>query len=289
MGNGVKTMKTIKLVRLSLRDFQGGTTTLDTKGKDVCIFAANAVGKTRLISAFSWLLFNKDALGRSDFEIKNLNAEGEAAHGLEHTVEAEISINGEIETFKKVYKEKWTKKRGQAEKEFGGHTVEYFVNGVPLQEKFYIQHIIDIAGDESRFKLLTSPTTFPGLHWQKQRTLLLEICGDISDADIIDSDTKLKPLITILGKRTLEDHRKIIMARRSEINKEIEKIPIRIDEVHRGIPDITGIDESKAKNEAQRLETALNDAKLRLQGVDTGGAIAELSKSLQVLNADLRK
>src|SRR3972149_6367129 len=331
MENGVKTMKEIKLLKLILQDFQGGTITLDTKGKDIYIFSANAVGNPRLVSAVSWLLFSKDALGRSDCEIKNIilvqdgeeirevdipnkafdelsrddpdynvpefisvkkkfpTYHSEIAHGLEHTVEAELDINGEPCILKKVFSEKWQKKRGNINREFAGHTTNYFVNGVPIQEKDYIAQIAEIAGDESRFRLLTSPTTFPQLHWQKQRTLLLEICGDISDADIIDSDTKLKPLITILGKRTLEDHRKIIMARRSEINKEIEKIPIRIDEVHRGIPDITGIDESKAKNEAQRLETALNDAKLRLQGVDTGGAIAELSKSLQVLNADLRK
>jgi len=331
MENGVKTMKEIKLLKLILQDFQGGTITLDTKGKDIYIFSANAVGKTRLVSAFSWLLFSKDALGRSDFEIKNIilvqdgeeirevdipnkafdelsrddpdynvpefisvkkkfpTYHSEIAHGLEHTVEAELDINGEPCILKKVFSEKWQKKRGNINREFAGHTTNYFVNGVPIQEKDYIAQIAEIAGDESRFRLLTSPTTFPQLHWQKQRTLLLEICGDISDADIIDSDTKLKPLITILGKRTLEDHRKIIMARRSEINKEMEKIPIRIDEVHRGIPDITGIDESKAKNEAQRLEIALNDAKLKLQGVDTGGIIAELSKHLSGLNVDLRK
>src|SRR4030042_4219876 len=107
-------MREIKLQKLILRDFQGGTGTLDAKGKDVFIFAANAVGKTRLVSAFTWLLFGKDALGRTDFEIKNLDAKGEAAHGLEHTVEADLSIDGAGINLKKVSKEKWTKKRGNA-------------------------------------------------------------------------------------------------------------------------------------------------------------------------------
>ncbi len=247
-------MNEIKLNKLSLRDFQGGTFTLDAGGQDLFIFAANAGGKTRLVSAFTWLLFNKDALGRSDFEIKSLDAQGEAAHGLEHSVEAELEVNGEIETLKKVYKEKWTKKRGNAEREFSGHTVEYFVNGVPLQEKLFNQHIIDIAGDESRFRLLTSPTTFPQLHWQKQRALLLEVCGDISDADVIDSNPKLASLPAILGKRSLDDHRKVVTARRPEINKEMERIPIRIDEVHRSLPDITGnFSEPRYHHEIQRL------------------------------------
>ena len=76
-------MLEIKLNKLSLRDFQGGTINLNLGGNDASIFAANAGGKTRLVSAFSWLLFNKDALGRSAFEIKNLDAQGEAAHGLD--------------------------------------------------------------------------------------------------------------------------------------------------------------------------------------------------------------
>lgn len=88
-------MKEIRLNKLTLRDFQGGTFTLEANGEDVNIYAANAIGKTRLASAFSWLLFDKDSLGRTDFEIKNLNATGEAEHGLEHSVEAVLEIQGE--------------------------------------------------------------------------------------------------------------------------------------------------------------------------------------------------
>jgi len=282
-------MAEIRLNKLTLRDFQGGSFTFNAEGRDVFIFAANAIGKTRLVSAFTWLLFNKDALGRAEFEIKNLDAHGEAVHGLEHSVEAELSVNGKAMTLKKIFREKWQKKRGNANKEFTGHTTEFFVDGVPIQEKDYLSRIAEIAGDESRFRLLTSPTNFPQLPWQKQRQLLLEICGDISDQDVIDSNAKLSPLPVILGKRSLDDHRKIVTARRSEINKEIEKIPVRIDEVRRGIPDITGIDRKASEQDAQRLETALNDAKLKLQGVDTGGSIAVLSRKLSILNADLRK
>ncbi len=282
-------MNEIKLNKLTLRDFQGGTVSLEADGNDVFIFAANAVGKTRLVSAFTWLLFGKDALGRSDFEIKNLDAEGAAAHGLEHTVWADLLVDGKLINLQKVYHEIWSKKRGSAERTFSGHTVEYSVDGVPTKEKDYLSRIAEIAGDESRFRLLTSPSVFPALHWQAQRKLLLEICGDVSDVDVIVSDEKLSPLTAILGKHSLDDHRKIVIGRRSEINKEMEKIPIRIDEVHRGIPETAGIDQKASEKEVKRLETALNDAKLRLQGLDTGGNIAELSKKIAGLNADLRK
>jgi len=282
-------MKEIRLNKLTLKDFQGGSFVLDVNGSDAYIHGQNTSGKTRLMSAFSWLLFNKDALGRADFEIKNLDAQGEAAHGLEHSVEADLDINGQTINLRKVFMEKWTKKRGGVNREFSGHSTNYFVNGVPIQEKDYLSRIADIAGDESRFRLLTSPTTFPGLPWQRQRSILLDVCGNISDADVISSNEKLFPLTAILGKRTLEDHRKVVTARRSEINKEMEKIPIRISEVNLGMPNVTGIDRGEAEKEIQHFETSLNDAKLRLQGVNTGGAIADFTKKLSGLNADLRK
>ena len=282
-------MKEIRLRNLFIRDFQGGTFNLLCEGKDLFIFGRNTSGKTRLVSAFMWLLFSKDALGRSDFSLKNLDAQGDALHGLEHTVTADLDIDGQVVSLKKVFMEKWTKKRGSAEREFSGHTTEYFVDGVPLQEKLYNQHIIDIAGDESRFRLLTSPMTFPALHWQKQRALLLEVCGDISDTDVIGSNEKLFPLTAMLGKHTLEDHRRVITARRSEINKEMEKIPVRIDEVRRWIPDVTGLDRKACEKDVLSLKIALNDTELRFQGINTGGNIADLTKRVSGINADLRK
>jgi len=242
------------------------------------------------VSAFTFLLFGKDSLGRSDFAIKTLDNNGNVAQrGIEHTVSAELNVDGETVILKKSYSEKFVKQRGKAETVFSGHTTQHFYNGVPVQEKEYKDKISEIAGSEETFKLLTSPTVFPNLPWQKQRTLLLEVCGDISDADVIISNSKLSALPAILGKRSLEDHRKIVTARRSEINKEMEKIPVRIDEVRRGIPDVTGIDRGEAEKQAQGLETALNDAKLRLQGIDTGGSIADLTKRLSGVNFDLHR
>jgi hypothetical protein len=282
-------LKNITLLKLALTNFQGGTFTLDADGADADVYGANGVGKTRLASAFSWLLFDKDSLGRADFEIKNLDANGQEEHGLEHSVEAELSANGNSITLKKMYHEIWSKKRGSAQAQFTGHTTDYFVNGVPCQKKEYTEQVVDLAGDESVFRLLTSPTAFPALHWQKQRTLLMEVCGNISDAQVIESDQALFPLSSILMQRSIDDHRKVVAARRSEINKELEKIPVRIDEQKRMMPDIPGLNRKEIEAQVAALETTLNDAKLRLQGIDTGGNLAQLSKNLTGITTDIAK
>jgi len=285
-------MNTIPLKRLTLRDFQGGTITVDACGENTNIYGANGSGKTRLMSALLWLLTGKDSLGRGDFEIKNIDATGNQEHGLEHTVEAVFIAGGNDLTLKKVYHEVWTKKRGSAKAELAGNTTDHFIDGVPVKENEYKARVSEIFGDEGRFRLLTNPAAFALLPWQKQRSLLLEVCGDIPDADIIASDESLAPLAVALARYTvsktpLDDLKKVTMGRRVEINRQIDQIPVRIDEARRGLPDVTGLDKADLAIEIAEREAELNSAKLRLAGVDTGGKIAPLTKELNGVAAEI--
>ncbi len=280
----------MKLLKLSLNNFKGiKSFTLDTQGEDVNIYGDNATGKTTLADAFMWLLFGKDSLNRADFEIKTLGPDGEPLHGLEHSVEGVFDIAGKELTLKKVYAEKWTKKRGSATREFTGHTVDHFVNGVPVKKNEYDAKIAEII-DEDTFKLLTNPKYFnEHLRWQKRRELLLEICGDVSDAEVIASNKDLSGLPKILGNRTLDDHRKVIQARRTEINKELDKIPVRIDEVERGLPDITGLDRQRLEIEAAGLKEAIRSKEQQISRIEEGGEVAEKTKQLREIEAELFK
>jgi len=103
--------------------------------------------------------------------------------------------------------------------EFTGHTTDYFIDGVPVQKKEYEAKIAEIA-NEDIFKLLTSPTYFnEQLHWQDRRTILLDICGDVTDEEVIAAEPSLAKLPEILKGRKLEDHRKIIAAKKLRLIK----------------------------------------------------------------------
>ena len=70
----------MKLVRCDIRNFQGiASIGLFPQGKNLNVFGDNGTGKTTIVSALSWLLTGKDALGRADFDIKPLNHYGESA------------------------------------------------------------------------------------------------------------------------------------------------------------------------------------------------------------------
>lgn len=283
----------IPLKKLMLNNFQGGTFSLEAQnGEDLNVFGANGSGKTRLMSAFLWLLTGKDSLGRSDFEIKNLDATGNQEHGIDHVVQAVFDVNGNDLALKKVYHEVWTKKRGSAKAEMTGNTTDHFIDGVPVKENEYKSRVSEVFGDENRFRLLTNPVAFAAMPWQKQRALLLDVCGDIPDAEIIASDDALTPLKSALAKYAasktpLDDLKKVTMGRRVEINKQIDQIPVRIDEARRGLPDVSGLDKTALSAEITALESQINGAKLRLSGVDTGGTIAPLTKELNGISAEI--
>lgn len=279
--------KSLRLLSLRLRNFKGiREFHLDARGGNVSVYGDNATGKTTLDDAFMWLLFDKDSSNRSIFEIKTLGQDGQALHNLEHEVEGTLDADGRPITLRKVYKEKWTRKRGSATDEFTGHTTDLYIDGVPVQLSEYKARVAQIA-DEATFRLLTDPRYFnEQLHWQKRREILLTVCGDVTDQEVIASDRNLAALPDILGNRTMADHRKVITARRTEINKELNALPVRIDEATRALPEASGSREMHMA-EIGRLTQVRQDKAAELARIDNGGELVEKQKRLREIEIDI--
>jgi DNA repair exonuclease SbcCD ATPase subunit len=283
-------MNRLTLTRLSLKNFKGiHNFEMVINGQNADVFGDNATGKTTLFDSFVYLLFDKDSQNKKDFAIKTLDGNGKELHMLEHEVEAEFMFNGLPLTLRKVFYEKWTKKRGSVTEEFSGHTTDYYVDGVPVQKKEYMKKIESIV-QEDIFKLLTSPSYFnEQVKWQDRRKTLLEICGDISDEEVIGSDPSLAKLPVILQGRSIENHRKIIAARRAEINKELEKIPVRIDEIQRSLPDVNGLDKQSLEAEIKNLNTLIDEKMTLISSIKNGKAISDKQKAIQEIEIELLK
>lgn len=276
-------MKKIELVVLKLRDFKGiKSLDIQLDGGNAQIFGDNEVGKTTTFDAFLWLLFDKDSNNKKDFAIKTLNDDGTERHNLEHTVEGTFLIDGAPVTLKKIYKEKWTKKRGQAVAEFTGHVVEHFVDDVPMSKTEYGNKIKSIV-DEEIFKRLTSPTYFnEQMKWQDRRQLLLDICGDISDGEVIASNAALTKLNELLNGKSLEDMKKIIASKKKHINEELEKIPVRIDEINKMMPETT-VDVEKMRAQVVQIEKDIEELQEQKIRVKNGASVLDKQRQLQDL------
>ena len=283
----------MKLTKLELLNFKGlKAFTINFNG-DVIIRGDNATGKTTVFDSVCWLLFGKDSLDRADFEIKTLDR-GEPVHKVNHEVTGTFTLDegGTVE-LKRVYREKYSSPRG-GEVTMTGHTTDYFVDGVPKKEKEY-KEIVNSLVDENIFKLITNPLYFNETYsWQNRRKLLLEMCGDISDKDVIAEYSELKALTDILSGHSVDDHRKVVAAKKTAINKELDMIPVRIDEALRGKPtidtprDVLIQDISLATTTIETLEA---DKALLVNGhavVDTRAELRDVQRRLMARESELQ-
>ena len=215
------------------------------------ISGQNATGKTTVFDAFTWLMFGKDSFGRSDFDIRPLDASGNMIHNIDICVECSFSHNGEDYSVRKIQKEKWVKKRGADEPEFDGNQNLYDIDGYPKSEKEYKEFIAKII-DEAAFKLLTSPTAFTSLKWQEQRKILMGFVEEMSDAELAEKIGGFELIVPELRKEPPENIQKKYKGERSRFNDQAKELPVRIDELSKQIADI---DEAETTAQIARIKT----------------------------------
>ena len=275
----------MKLTKLELLNFKGlKSFTINLNG-DVVIRGDNATGKTTVFDSVCWLLFGKDSLDRADFEIKTLDG-GEPIHKVNHEVTGTFTLDegGTVE-LKRVYREKYSSPRG-GEVTMTGHTTDYFVDGVPKKEKEY-KEIVNSLVDENIFKLITNPLYFNETYsWQNRRKLLLEMCGDISDEDVIANHDELRRLAELLEGRTVDDHRKVVAAKKTAINKELDMIPVRIDEAMRNKPEITS-DKVKLIRDIETLSAGIDEVEKQKAIIQNGFSSTEKESKIRDINRQL--
>ena len=275
----------MKLTKLELLNFKGlKSFTINLNG-DVVIRGDNATGKTTVFDSVCWLLFGKDSLDRADFEIKTLDG-GEPIHKVNHEVRGTFTLDegGTVE-LKRVYREKYSSPRG-GDITLTGHTTDYFVDGVPKKEKEY-KEIVNTLIDESIFKLITNPLYFNETYsWQNRRKLLLEMCGDIDDISVINSHDDLRRLAELLEGRTVDDHRKVVAAKKTAINKELDMIPIRIDEAVRNKPE-TVSDKEKLIRDIETLSAGIDEVEKQKAIIQNGFSFTEKESKIRDINRQL--
>ena len=276
----------MKLSEIMLNNFKGiKFINFEFDGNDASIYGDNATGKTTIFDSLCWLLFGKDSLDRADFEIKTL-VNGEPLHNVNHEVEATFSNDdGTSFVLKRVYREKYSNPRG-GETKLTGHTTDYFINEVPVKEKEYKAFINNMI-NEDVFKLITNPLYFNEQYsWQNRRKLLLEMCGDVDDESVINSRDDLKRLAQLLNGHTVEEQKKIVAAKKTAINKELDMIPIRIDEAVRNKPEIVS-DKTKLTQDIQVILNGIDELEKEKAIINNGFEATEKQSKMREINRQL--
>lgn len=228
----------MKLISLTLKNFKGLKSFMfEPNGASATIFGDNATGKTTVMDAMLWLLFGKNSENAAEFGIKT-RVNGEEMSHAEHEVCGVFELDGgRIITLRKVYHEEWTTPRGKAVPVLKGNTTDYFIGegnnpvGVPAKASEYKRYIESLA-NEDIFKLLTNPMYFnTKLTWQKRRDIILQVCGDVSDQDVVNASKELVGLKDLINNQSVEQIKKETAYKAKRIKEELERIPQRIDEL----------------------------------------------------------
>ncbi|URN85837.1 hypothetical protein [Acetobacterium wieringae] len=278
----------MKLLSLNLENFQGiKSLDITSDGSDIEVRGDNATGKTTIGNAITWLLYDKPLDGGKNFSPKTLNGNGQEVHNLTHGVTAIFTDGAQQLKLKKEFMEIWTKKRGSSKSTFSGHTTEYYLNDIPVKAGEYAKRIEQICTPEMA-KVLTNPFYFPvDMKWTDRRELLLSVCGDITDEQVIASSDELAPLMGIInsenGRITIDDYLKISKSSMTKINEELKSIPSRIDEATKAKPDVAGIFPNTFEKEIAEHEAViaeLEKQKLNLENGKVDDALIEKKKEI---------
>ncbi|MBC2009381.1 AAA family ATPase [Listeria welshimeri] len=282
-------MKTIKLLKLQLENFKGIKELEIDFENSTSIYGANASGKTTIIDAFTWLLFDKDSTNKKDFAIKTLDMEGKVIHKLNHVVTAVLDIDGEQIELSKKYMEKWTKSKGKLEQELTSHTTEYYIDEIKKKANEYKSFISELL-DEELFKLITNPLYFnEQFDWKKRRAMLIKIAGDVTDQEVIIADGSLKDLSTFLGKHSIEDKLIQINEQRKNLRKRLELIPELVNEATKAKQDVTGLNPSDLSGELKVIEEQIQLIEQEKIVLQNGGIQTELNKQKANIELELTK
>ena len=284
-------MKNIKLLKMHIQNFKGCKDREISFGDKTAIGGVNASGKTTVFDAFTWLLFGKDSLGKSSFDIRPKDKAGNMINNVEISVEATICFGEDEYVLKKVQKQIWRKKRGTNITEFQGNVNEFEINGYPKSEKEF-KEFVYAEIDENVFNLVTNPNAFNALPWKEQREALMKFVGDFSNVEIAQQfGERFQKLIPELKIASTDDILKKYTKAKNTLNKDMVEIPARIDEVSKQLvtADVGALEVEKSAKEvalkkvedeitggADKLET-IND--LRKQVMDKKIALSEIQNT----------
>ncbi len=248
------------LKSLHMENFKG-IKSLDVNfSNKTSIKGQNAVGKTTIFDAFTWLLFNKNSAGEEKFNVRPLDKDGKRIDNVEIKVVGVIDVDGKEVELSKVQKQNWVKKRGTDTVTLQGNVNSFEIDGYPKSEADFKAYVSGLAQSEDMFKMLTNPQYFSSLKWKDQRDILMKLVAEVSDVELAKTDAKYAPLIGELEKApSTDDIRAKFSKALSEWKKKQSEIPVRIDEAEKSKVDVDVAEQELLKADLERKIEALED------------------------------
>ena len=223
----------ISFRKLTIKNFKGvKDITIEFNGTITEILGANHTGKTTTSDAIHWVLFGKNSDGATVFGIDPKDENNNIIHHLENSVELVMTADDRELTLMKVRRENWIKPKSHDEEVLDSHSTDCYIDGDKYTIKDYTAKIAELI-PEAMFRTITNPAYFPSFKADDQRLLLVKMVGERSLEEVAgesEESEKFSELLKKMGGQDLKEYRQHLSYRMKELKKDIDAIPVRIEE-----------------------------------------------------------
>lgn len=262
--------KTMKLLEMSVTNFMNTHDETFKFFDKTTVSARNGVGKSTLINAYMWLMFDTDAELHSNPSVRRI-IDGKPVNDIDVSVEGVFDTDGKLVTVRKVQKRKF-------KKDDSGYSDDntYFINDVPKTLKSFNEYF---EVDMKALQICSNVNAFLLKKDKDIREYLFGKVKNITDLDIAKSKDALSELAGLLEKYTKEEIEAMNKTSMKKIKDEIPIIDGQIKEKERDVTENADIDlaelellKNLIKETIAENEKAQNGISLQLSEYDNMSA-----------------
>lgn len=276
-------MKTIRLLRMELRNFKGVAQAEYDFGDRTDISGGNGTGKSTIFEAYLWCIFDKNPAGNTP-KVQPLDEHNEIKHQLTTSVRLTLELDGNPLIAERTLKEEWVKPRGTTELVCKGTKSEYAVNEVPMSKAQYNAKLADILPLDKWF-ILSSIGIIPAMEQKACRAALQAI------APAIDEQTIAQPFPAVTDALTrglnIDELQATTKQTKSRAKTELDSIPAALE-----AQDRLRVEDDFAAIETRlaeiKTDIAARQAELATAG-DADASSAEKEREIANLRTDLAR
>lgn len=286
------------ITRMVIDNFKGIRHLEVDFAQNTSISGMNGTGKSSIVDAFCWAMWNKDSAGNAPgsdaFREKPLDEDGREIHNLDTSVEMICTLDDKPFNIKRLQRENWVKKRGSAQTSYAGNVSLYWINDVEVKLSEFKERIALIASDEV-FRLIGSLSAFNAMEWKKRRQQLINLSDTDVDGQLLSLD-EYRELADECAQRGIEidDLRKVLTSQKKLMSEELKSFPIRIDEARKALPQFGPHELSDAQyivddtqKDIEHIEAAIAEARASSDKAGLNSRILLLRTELATLRNEI--
>lgn len=213
------------------------------------ITASNGKGKSSIVNAYMWLLFNCDYQLADNPPVRRM-VDGKTVDDTDVSVTAVFDVDGKEVVMRKSQKRKYSKD-GSSYKDDNS----YSINEVPKTLRDFNAYL---DADMSILKMCSNINAFLAKKPAEMREFLFGLVDGISDVDVAKSKAELAELVPLLDKYTADELSAMNKATKSKVAKELPVLDGQIAEKERDIQIKQSVDISALELQKNAIKEKLS-------------------------------